>query len=227
MAAPALALAGEQRLARRDSFSPEGRLATGWPPAAGESSAAMASWGISRQPIRQGGAALLIVLAVATGTLALSQRQSWTRSVHDQAAFSTGADVRVQTSQPLLAAQAGALARAPGIRQAMPVAPFEQTATDGVYAGGGLRAGRGRDAAQARPVAGARCWAVRQDPARRPATGRHPAGPGLPVPLHRPARPRRAAPGRGRRDRLDRGRGQRRLPGPRPLAARRRPRPGR
>jgi hypothetical protein len=92
----------------------------------------MASWQISRQPIRQGGAALLIVLAVATGTLALSQRQSWTRSVHDQAAFSTGADVRVQTSQPLSAAQAGALARAPGVRQAMPVAPFEQTATNGV-----------------------------------------------------------------------------------------------
>jgi hypothetical protein len=92
----------------------------------------MASWQISRQPIRQGGAALLIVLAVATGTLALSQRQSWTRSVHDQAAFSTGADVRVQTSQPLSAAQAGALARAPGVRQAMPVASFEQTATDGV-----------------------------------------------------------------------------------------------
>ena len=39
----------------------------------------MASWQISRLPIRQGGAALLIVLAVATGTLALSQRQSWTR----------------------------------------------------------------------------------------------------------------------------------------------------
>ena len=40
----------------------------------------MASWQISRQPIRQGGAALLIVLAVATGTLALSQRQSWTQN---------------------------------------------------------------------------------------------------------------------------------------------------
>ena len=39
------------------------------------------------------------MLAVATGLLALSQRQSWTRSVHDQAAFSTGADVRVQTSR--------------------------------------------------------------------------------------------------------------------------------
>jgi hypothetical protein len=131
VAAPALALAGGTVLALRllpaggkagDRLAARGRRLT----------AAMASWQISRQPIRQGGAALLIVLAVATGTLALSQRQSWTRSVHDQAAFSTGADVRVQTSQPLSAAQAGALARAPGVRQAMPVAPFEQTATNGV-----------------------------------------------------------------------------------------------
>jgi ABC-type antimicrobial peptide transport system permease subunit len=131
VAAPALALAGGTVLALRllpaggkagDRLAARGRRLT----------AAMASWQISRQPIRQGGAALLIVLAVATGTLALSQRQSWTRSVHDQAAFSTGADVRVQTSQPLSAAQAGALARAPEVRQAMPVAPFEQTATNGV-----------------------------------------------------------------------------------------------
>ena len=131
VAAPALALAGGTVLALRllpaggkagDRLAARGRRLT----------AAMASWQISRQPIRQGGAALLIVLAVATGTLALSQRQSWTRSVHDQAAFSTGADVRVQTSQPLSAAQAGALARAPGVRRAMPVASFDQTATNGV-----------------------------------------------------------------------------------------------
>jgi hypothetical protein len=131
VAAPALALAGGTVLALRllpaggkagDRMAARGRRLT----------TAMASWQISRQPIRQGGAALLIVLAVATGTLALSQRQSWTRSVHDQAAFSTGADMRVQTSQPLSPAQAGALARAPGVRQAMPVASFDQTATDGV-----------------------------------------------------------------------------------------------
>ena len=86
----------------------------------------MASWQISRQPIRQGGAALLIVLAVATGTLALAQRQSWTRSDHDQAAFSSGADVRVQTSQPLSAAQAAPSSRLPGVQHAMPVATFPQ-----------------------------------------------------------------------------------------------------
>ncbi|MGH3191259.1 MAG: FtsX-like permease family protein, partial [Streptosporangiaceae bacterium] len=123
--APALALAGGTVVALRllpvggkvgDRLAARGRRLT----------AAMASWQISRQPLRQGGAALLIVLAVATGTLALSQRQSWIRSDHDQAAFSSGADVRVQTSQPLTAAQAGALAQTPGVQHAMPVAIFTQ-----------------------------------------------------------------------------------------------------
>ena len=71
------------------------------------------------------------MLAVATGTLALAQRQSWTGSDHDQAAFSSGADVRVQTTEPLTAAQAGALVRVPGVRHAMPVAAFPQYAIDG------------------------------------------------------------------------------------------------
>jgi hypothetical protein len=128
--APALALAGGTVLALRllpaagragDRLAARGRRLT----------AALASWQISRQPIRQGGAALLIVLAVATGTLALSQRQSWTRSDQDQAAFSVGADVRVQTSQPLSAAQADALVHVPGVRHAMPVATFTETTTNG------------------------------------------------------------------------------------------------
>ena len=126
--APALALAGGTVLALRllpaggkagDRLAARGRRLT----------SALASWQISRQPIRQGGAALLIVLAVATGTLALSQRQSWTRSDHDQAAFSTGADVRVDTSQPLSAAQAAGVAQLPGVQQAMPVATIPQTQT--------------------------------------------------------------------------------------------------
>lgn len=131
VAAPALALAGGTVLALRllpaggkagDLLATRGRRLT----------AAMASWQISRQPIRQGGAALLIVLAVATGTLGLSQRQSWTQSIHDQAAFSAGSDARVQTSQPLSAAQAGQLARSPGVQRAMPVASFPRTDTDAV-----------------------------------------------------------------------------------------------
>ena len=128
--APALALAGGTVLALRllpasgkagDRLAARGRHLT----------TAMASWQISRQPIRQGGAALLIVLAVATATLALSQRQSWTRSAHDQAAYTAGADVRVQTSQPLSAAQAAALQATSGVRHAMPVATFTQNSTGG------------------------------------------------------------------------------------------------
>ena len=127
--APALALAGGTVIALRllpaggragDRLAARGRRLT----------AALASWQISRQPIRQGGAALLIVLSVATMTLALAQRQSWIRSDHDQAAFSTGADVRVQTSQPLSAAQAADVAGVPGVRQAMPVAAFPQETTN-------------------------------------------------------------------------------------------------
>ena len=70
------------------------------------------------------------MLAVATGTLALSQRQSWTRSDHDQAAFSAGADVRVDTSQPLSAAQAAGVVQLPGVQHAMPVATFPQTVSN-------------------------------------------------------------------------------------------------
>jgi hypothetical protein len=84
--------------------------------------AALAIWQVSRRPIRQAGAAMLVVLAVATGTFALSQHQSWARSVRDQAAFTAGADVRVDTALPVSAAQAGAIATAPGVRDAMPVA---------------------------------------------------------------------------------------------------------
>jgi len=128
--APAVALAGGTVLALRlrpaggkagDRLAGRGRRLT----------AALATWQISRQPIRQGGAALLIVLAVATGTLALSQRQSWTRSDHDQAAFNAGADVRADASQPLSAAQAAGVVSLPGVRHATPVAVFPQTAING------------------------------------------------------------------------------------------------
>jgi FtsX-like permease family len=120
VAAPALALAGGAVAALRllplggkagDRLAARSRRLT----------AALASWQISRQPIRQGGAVLLIVLAVATAGLVLAQRDSWTRSDHDQAAFTAGADVRVQPAEPLTAGQAGQLSQTPGVRRAMPV----------------------------------------------------------------------------------------------------------
>ena len=71
------------------------------------------------------------MLAVAAGTLALAQRTSWTRSDHDQAAFGSGADVRVETSEPLSAAEYVTLVGLPGVRHAMPVAVFPQGASGG------------------------------------------------------------------------------------------------
>ena len=153
--------------------------------------AALASWQISRQPIRQGGAALLIVLAVATGTLALAQRQSWTRSDHDQAAFSSGADVRVETSQPLSAAQVTALARPPGVRHAMPVAAFAETADrERGDPRGRLEPGGGRDAAPRRPVAAAAARLFGTIVPACPPPGATLPGRPSGLPPHRAARPR-------------------------------------
>jgi hypothetical protein len=92
--------------------------------------AALASWEISRRPIRQSGPVLLVILAVGMGSLALSQYQSWRRSAQDQAAFAVGADVRVQTLTPLALATAGAVAHVPGVTAAMPV-----TSTPGAASG--------------------------------------------------------------------------------------------
>jgi hypothetical protein len=86
--------------------------------------AALASWEISRRPVSQSGPVLLVILAVATGTVALTQRASWQQSAHDQAAFAVGADVRVTTSRPAQLATAAALARAAGVSAATPVTRF-------------------------------------------------------------------------------------------------------
>jgi hypothetical protein len=118
--APVLALAGAALLPLRalpaaarvlDRASARGKRLTG----------ALASWQLSRRPLREGGPILLVVLAVATGTLVLAQHQSWRQSQLDQAAFSTGADTRVDLAAPLPLGRGGSLAHAPGVLSAMPV----------------------------------------------------------------------------------------------------------
>jgi FtsX-like permease family protein len=76
---------------------------------------AMAAWEISRLQVRRSGPVLLTVLAVATSTLALASYASWRQSALDQAAFTAGADVRVEAPWPVTSGQLGALARAPGV----------------------------------------------------------------------------------------------------------------
>ena len=128
--APALALAGGTTAVLRllpvaaklgDRLAGRGRRLTG----------ALAGWQISRQPVRQSGAVLLVVLAVATGTLAIAQRQSWIGSGHDQAAFTAGADVRADPPEPLTPGQAGQLSRAPGVTAFMPVVSFPAASGQG------------------------------------------------------------------------------------------------
>lgn len=106
--APALALAGGTVAMLR--LLPLGARAGDRLAARGRGlDAALASWRFSRQPLRQGGPALLIVLAVATGTLALSQHASWTTSATDQAGFSAGANVRADLPLQLNPGQAAGL----------------------------------------------------------------------------------------------------------------------
>jgi ABC-type antimicrobial peptide transport system permease subunit len=83
--------------------------------------ASLASWRLSRMPVRQGGAALLLTMAVATGTLALAQHASWLKSAADQAAFTNGGDVQVDPPAPLAPGAAGAVAAASGVTHAMAV----------------------------------------------------------------------------------------------------------
>jgi hypothetical protein len=124
--APALALAGGTVLTLRllpvgaravDRLAARGRGLTG----------ALAGWQFSRQPLRQGGAALLLVMAVGTGALALAQHTSWSRSAADQAAFTTGGDVRVDLATPLSPGATTRISAVPGVQSAMAAAATVQS----------------------------------------------------------------------------------------------------
>jgi hypothetical protein len=119
--APALALAGMAVIPLR-VLPLAARLLDRVASAGRHLSAALASWEISRRPIRQAVPALLAILAVATGTLALAQYQSWRQSALDQAAFSAGADVRVDTAVPVPLGTAATITRARGVTAAAPLA---------------------------------------------------------------------------------------------------------
>jgi len=141
--APALALAAGTVLTLRllpaaaravDRLSASGRGLT----------SALAGWQFSRQPLRQGGAALLLVMAVGTGTLALAQHQSWTRSAADQAAYVTGGDAQVNLASPVPAGATTSITGAAGVRAAMAVSVVQEATPAPVVA---------IDAAQAPKVA--------------------------------------------------------------------------
>jgi FtsX-like permease family protein len=124
--APALALAAGTVLTLR--LLPAAARAVDRVSAAGRGlTSALAGWQFSRQPLRQGGAALLLVMAVGTGTLALAQHQSWTRSAADQAAYTAGADAQVNLAVPQPAGTTTSITGAAGVRAAMAVSVNQAT----------------------------------------------------------------------------------------------------
>jgi hypothetical protein len=137
--APALALAGIALLPLR-ALPAAARLLDRLSARSRRLAAALAGWQVSRQAVREGTAVLLVVLAVATGTLVLAQHQSWRQSQLDQAAFDTGADVRVDLAAPLPLGRGTVLAHAPGVHSAMPVSStssgFDVVALDATKAAG-------------------------------------------------------------------------------------------
>jgi ABC-type antimicrobial peptide transport system permease subunit len=106
--------------------------------------AAMVSWQIARRPIRQAGPVLLVVVATATTTLALAGYQSWHQSAADQAAFTVGADVRVNATQavPLatetIARERGVTAATPASITSMGSSPGQLIALDAASAGSAI-----------------------------------------------------------------------------------------
>jgi len=118
--APALALAAGSVATLR--LLPVAARTADWLAARGRRlTATLATWQFSRMPVRQGGAALLLTLAVATGTLTLAQHASWLRSASDQAAFATGGDVQVDLPAPLAPGGTGGVTAARGVTHAMAV----------------------------------------------------------------------------------------------------------
>ncbi|MGD0608633.1 MAG: FtsX-like permease family protein, partial [Streptosporangiaceae bacterium] len=136
--APALALAAGSVATLR--LLPLAARAADWLAGRGSRlTASLASWQFSRMPVRQGGAALLLIMAVATGTLALAQHASWLTSASDQAAFATGGDVQVDLPAALAPGGAGAVTAARGVTHAMAVvqnqaSPGEVIAVDAAQA---------------------------------------------------------------------------------------------
>ncbi|WP_443744659.1 FtsX-like permease family protein [Streptomyces sudanensis] len=178
VAAPALALlAGTVLTLRVLPFA--ARFAERWSANGRGLPAALAGWQFSRRPLRGAGPVLLLIVAVATGMLAIGHGASWDRSQRDQADFRTGAAVRILDPRPGSPGQTGLYAALPRAREAVPA---HRTALN--LSGAGEVTVLALDTSRAGDVA-----LMRGDLADGP-TGGAAAGPG-PAPARR--RPGRAA----------------------------------
>ncbi|MEY9968910.1 hypothetical protein ABIA33_006997 [Streptacidiphilus sp. MAP12-16] len=85
-------------------------------------SAALVGWQLARRPGRTTGPTLLLVLAVATGVLALGEHTSWSASQSDQASFATADGLRISDSALPPLGQGGRYGALPGGDPIIPVA---------------------------------------------------------------------------------------------------------
>ncbi|MEV7184420.1 FtsX-like permease family protein [Kitasatospora sp. NPDC093102] len=92
---------------------------------------AMVGWQLARRPGRATGPVLLLVMAVATGVLALGQQATWTASQRDQAAFATAGGLRISGSHNALMGQGGRYGALPGGDRLVPVVRDEQSLPSG------------------------------------------------------------------------------------------------
>ncbi|KPC85511.1 peptide ABC transporter permease [Streptomyces sp. NRRL WC-3753] len=124
VATPTLALLAGTVLALR-LLPPVARLAERRAASGRGLAAALAGWQLSRRPARGAGPVLLLVLAVALGTMAIGQGASWSRSQDDQADFRTGAPIRVLASGTAGPDRTDRIAGVAGVRQVAPAARSE------------------------------------------------------------------------------------------------------
>lgn len=96
--------------------------------------AALTGWQLARRPQRGAGPVLSLALATAIGVLALGQNSSWLQSQNDQAAFQTGAGLRVTGELAPGFGQGGELAAQPGVSAALPVQRETLAMADGKIA---------------------------------------------------------------------------------------------
>ncbi|MFE4515411.1 FtsX-like permease family protein [Kitasatospora sp. NPDC056783] len=92
---------------------------------------AMVGWQLARRPGRATGPVLLLVMAVATGVLALGQHATWTSSQRDQAAFATAGGLRISGSHNAPLGQGGRYGSLPGGDRLVPVVRDEQPLQNG------------------------------------------------------------------------------------------------
>ncbi|WP_051781973.1 MULTISPECIES: ABC transporter permease [unclassified Streptomyces] len=130
VAAPALALCGGTLLVLR--LLPFAARAGGRLAARGRSlGPALFGWQLARRPGRATGPVLLLVLAVASGILALGQHIGWSASQRDQADFATAGGLRISGSSMSPMGQGGRYAGLPGGDRLVPVVRREQKLPDG------------------------------------------------------------------------------------------------